>query len=55
MNFKDDGDMSADDAPDWKPQGSALYLPEGHRQHSSVGQLWEVRDRQWVRIRKEPK
>lgn len=45
-------DMSSDEAPDWMPQASALNLPEGHRRFSSVGQLWQVRDGQWVRIRK---
>lgn len=39
-----------DDSPDWPPVHSAWQLPEGKRRYGSTGQLWEVRDRQWVRI-----
>ena len=44
--------MSDDDAPNWMPAASARGLPEGERRYSSVGQLWQVRDGQWVRIKK---
>lgn len=37
--------------PDWPPQGSAYARHEGHLQFSSVGQLWEVKDRCWKRVR----
>lgn len=40
-----------DEAPDWPPQGSAWRFQEGHRQHGSTGQLFEVQNGQWVRIR----
>lgn len=43
-------DMSKDNAPDWPPRGSAYGLPDGMRQRSSVGQLWETKDGRWVRI-----
>lgn len=36
--------------PDWMPRASAIGLPDGHQRHGSTGQLWEVRNGQWVRI-----
>lgn len=35
-------------APDWPPRGSAIRLPDGHRQHGSTGQLWEVQGGRWA-------
>ena len=46
------GDWTKDDAPDFMPLGSAVGLPEGERRVSSVGQLWQVRNGQWIRIKK---
>lgn len=46
------GDMSADDAPDWKPAGSARNYQEGEIVVSSVGQRWQNRGGYWVRIKK---
>lgn len=43
--------MSDPDAPDYMPRASAFDLPDGLLRFSSVGQLWEVRNRQWVRIK----
>lgn len=37
-------------APDWQPNSSAWRLPEGSRRYGSTGQLFEVRNQQWVRV-----
>lgn len=36
--------------PDWPPKGSAIGLPDGTQQRGSTGQLFEVRNGQWVRV-----
>ncbi len=46
------GDFTKDDAPDVMPMTSAFGLPDGERRCSSVGQLWQVRNGQWIRIKK---
>ena len=38
--------------PDWPPRVSATGLREGHRRFGSTGQLFEVRNGRWVRIKK---
>ena len=38
--------------PDWPPRISAIGLKDGHRRFGSTGQLFEVRDGRWVRIKK---
>lgn len=43
---------TGDHAPDWPPQASAIGLRDGHRRFGSTGQLFEVRDGRWVRIKK---
>ena len=37
-------------APDWPPRISALGLADGYQRHGSTGQLFEVRNQQWVRV-----
>jgi hypothetical protein len=38
------------DDPDWPPRVSAFDFPEGTKRRGSTGQLFHVKDRQWVRI-----
>lgn len=38
------------DAPDWPSKASASDYPEGTRKAGSTGQVWQVRDGQWVRL-----
>lgn len=38
------------DQPDWPPRSSAGDYPEGTRKPGSTGQLWQVRNGQWVRL-----
>ena len=38
--------------PDWPPRVSAIGLPDGHRRFGSTGQLFEVRNGQWMRIKR---
>jgi hypothetical protein len=48
--------MSEDaNAPDWPPMMSATRLRNGLRRHGSTGQLFEVQNKQWVRISPAPK
>lgn len=42
--------ITSDKAPDWMPAASAFDFPEGERRYGSTGQVWQVRNRQWVRI-----
>lgn len=42
----------SDRMPDWPPAGSAWNLPEGTQRYGSTGQLFEVRNKQWVRVEK---
>jgi RecJ-like exonuclease len=35
---------------DWMPRASAFDLPEGTERHGSTGQLWRVKNGQWVRV-----
>ncbi len=44
-------DPLTDQQPDWPPPQSAFLLDEGTRKYGSTGQLWQVRNRQWVRIK----
>ncbi len=37
--------------PDWPPQVSAVGLLDGERRHGSTGQLFEVKNGQWIRVR----
>jgi len=39
------------DAPDWPPRDSAWEYPEGTQKYGSTGQLFEVRNKQWVRVK----
>jgi len=39
--------------PDWPPRSSAWVYTEGTSKRGSTGQLWEVRNRQWVRLEDE--
>ena len=41
------------EAPDWPPAASAYGLQEGYRRHGSTGQLFEVKNGQWVRVHDE--
>lgn len=40
-----------DEMPDWPPMRSATGLPDGEQGHGSTGQLFEVKNGQWVRVR----
>lgn len=37
-------------APDWPPRMSASDVPDREQRHGSTGQLFEARNKQWVRI-----
>lgn len=37
-------------ADDWSPAAMAAAYAEGTRKYGSTGQLWEVRNGQWVRV-----
>lgn len=41
--------------PDWPPTSSAGYFKEGERRYGSTGQLFEVRNQQWVRVQDDHK
>jgi hypothetical protein len=37
--------------PDWPPQRSAVDLPDGERGTGSTGQLFEVKNGRWERVK----
>lgn len=39
------------DAPDWPPKSSAARLRDGTTRYGSTGQLFEVKNGRWVRVR----
>lgn len=43
--------MSRDD---WPPTDSAWRHAEGFTKYGSTGQLWQVRNKQWVRVKDKP-
>src|SRR5207247_1238231 len=42
-------DKSEHEIPDWPPHLSAVDLPDGEFRHGSTGQLFEVKNGQWIR------
>ncbi len=44
-------DKSEHEMPDWPPRGSAVGLPDGEFKYGSTGQLFEVKNGQWIRAR----
>lgn len=40
-----------DEMPDWPPRASAIGLPEGEKRRGGTGQLWQVREGRWVRLK----
>lgn len=50
--FEKEGmDRALDWVRDWPPMASAIGLPEGERRHGSTGQLFEVKNGRWERVR----
>jgi len=45
-------ESALDRMPDWPPQSSAVGLRDGERRHGSTGQLFEVHDGRWERVRR---
>jgi hypothetical protein len=43
--------MTENEMPDWPPRASAIGLPDGERRYGSTGQLFEVNNGQWIRVR----
>jgi len=56
--FNDDETLAAEpieSRPDWPPRASASVFPDGHQSYGSTGQLFEVKNGQWVRVREPNK
>lgn len=41
------------EAPDWPPMRSAIGLPDGECAYGSTGQLFEVKNGRWERVRNQ--
>lgn len=44
-------ERALDRQPDWPPRRSAVGLPDGERRHGSTGQLFEVKNGRWERLK----
>jgi hypothetical protein len=51
--FEETGMSATIIQPDWPPARSAIGLQDGERHYGSTGQLFEVRNQQWVRVRSD--